>query len=220
VQTLPALTVEVLIRIGFRLLTGGLALLAALLVCVGALNLAAGAVDQVIGVRLEGTERYVARQREALAEVTRRMTGAGQAGVAPSPDDVAEARFHEAEIYDKEIAIASVYATWLLAFMPIYVTVLLAVLVPLWRLDPLTLWSQLSAWLERRRPRVAGSQLAPSTGRAPGPPARPAPPPDTRPPAGVPRGDAPARGASGPRPAVAGRAGPTAPGAARSGPPP
>jgi hypothetical protein len=207
VQTLPALTVEVLVRIGFRLLTGGLALLVALLVCVGALNLAAGAVDQVIGVRLEGTERYVGRQREALAEVTQRMTGAGQAGVAPSPDDVAEARFHEAEIYDKEIAIASVYATWLLAFMPIYVTVLLAVLVPLWRLDPLALWSQLSARLARRRP-----------------PARPAPPPaplpDTRPPAGAPRGDDPSRGASGPRPAVAGRAGPTAPGAARTGPPP
>jgi hypothetical protein len=142
VQTLPVLTVEVLIRIGFRLVTGALALVVAFLVCVGALNLAAGAVEPVITVRLQGTEQYVGRQREALAEVTRRIAGAEQAGVAPAPDDVAGARFHESEIYDKEMAIASVYATWLLAFMPVYVTVVLAVLVPLWRLDPLTLWTQ------------------------------------------------------------------------------
>ena len=101
----------------------------------------------VITVRLEGTERYVAREREALAEVTRRLAGARRAGVAPSPDDLAEARFHEAEVYDKEMALASVYATWLLAFMPVYVTVVLAVLVPLWRLDPLALWSQSRARL-------------------------------------------------------------------------
>jgi hypothetical protein len=167
VQTLPVRLPEVALRIGFRLVTGGLALLFALLVCVGVLNLAAGAVDSVITLRLQGTEQYVARQRDALGEVTRRIAGARQAGVAPSADDLAEARFHESEIYDKEMAVASVYATWLLAFLPIYVTVVLAVLVPLWRLDPLAIWSQARAWLERRR-RPAGGP-APESGGATGP---------------------------------------------------
>jgi hypothetical protein len=166
VQTVPVLLAEVALRIGFRLATGGLALLVALVVCLGTLNLAAGAVDQVITVRLEGTERYVAREREALAEVTRQIDGARQAGVAPSPDDLAEARFHEAEVYDKEMALASVYATWLLAFMPVYVTVVLAVLVPLWRLDPLAIWSQSRARLARRRRPAAGP--APESGGATG----------------------------------------------------
>ena len=75
-QTLPVLLPEVALRIGFRLVTGGLALLFALLVCVGALNLAAGAVEPVITVRLQSTERYVARQRDALEEATRRIAGA------------------------------------------------------------------------------------------------------------------------------------------------
>jgi hypothetical protein len=190
VPTLPVLLVEVLIRMGFRLVTGGLALLFALLVCLGAINLAAGAVDQLIAVRLQGTEGYVARQREALAAVTGRIAGAGQAGVAPSPDDVADARFHEAEIYDKEMALASAYATWLLAFMPIYVTVVLAVLVPLWRLDPVPLWSKTGAWLERRGRggRVAGPPPAPDSRAAAGPAVLPAgspradPPPSVSPP--------------------------------------
>ena len=145
-QTVPVLLAQVALRIGFRLVTGGLALLFALLVCVGALNLAAGAVEPVITVRLQSTERYVAREREALAEATGRIAGARRAGVAPSPDDLAEARFHEAEIHDKEMAIASVYATWLLAFMPIFVTVVLAVIVALPR-----------RWLSRGRYRSARS---------------------------------------------------------------
>ena len=180
--TLPILLVEVLIRMGFRLVTGGLALLFALLVCLGAINLAAGAVDQLIAVRLQGTEEYVARQREALAAVTGRIAGAGQAGVAPSPDDVADARFHEAEIYDKEMALAAAYATWLLAFMPIYVTVVLAVLVPLWRIDPVPLWSKTGAWLEHRRRRVAGPPPAPDPRGAAGPAVPPAGSPRAAPP--------------------------------------
>jgi hypothetical protein len=174
VQTLPVLLAEVAIRIGFRLVTGGLALLFALLVCVGAINVAAGAVDQIVTARLQGTEGYVARQREALAEVTRRIAGAGRAGVTPSPDDAAAARFHEAEIYDKEMAIASVYATWLLAFMPVYLTVALAVMVPLWRLDPLALWAQTGAWLERRPRRAAGPPAASASGGVAGPSVHPA----------------------------------------------
>jgi hypothetical protein len=185
VQTLPVLLPEVALRIGFRLVTGGLALLFALLVCVGALNLAAGAVDQVITVRLQGTEQYVARQRDALEEVTRRIAGARQAGMPPSPDDLAGARFHESEIFDKEMAIASVYATWLLAFMPVYVTVVLAVLVPLWRLDPLTLWPQPGAWLQRHRRRVAGPPPAPESDGAAGPSGPPAGAAVTAPPRGV-----------------------------------
>ena len=185
-QTVPVLLAQVALRIGFRLFTGCLALLIALLVCLGTLNLTAGAVDQVITVRLEGTERYVAREREALAETTRRIAGAQRTGVAPSADDLAEARFHEAEVYDKEMALASVYATWLLAFMPIYVTVVLAILVPLWRLDPLAIWSQSRTRLARRRP-------APEPGGATGPADHPA--------AGG--GADPPRGASAPPPAVA-----------------
>jgi hypothetical protein len=151
VPTLRVLLVEVLIRMGFRLVTGALALVFALVVCLGAINLAAGAVDQLIAARLQGTEGYVARQREALAAVSGRIAGARQAGGAPSPEDVAAAQFHEAEIYDKEMALAAAYATWLLAFMPIYVTVVLAVLVPLWRLDPIPLLAKTGAWLVGRR---------------------------------------------------------------------
>ena len=109
--------------------------------------------------------------------------------MAPSSDDLAEARFHELEIHDKEMAIASVYATWLLAFMPIFVTVVLAVIVPLWRLDPLAIWSPSATRLERRRP-AAG----PAPGGAPGSAVHPA---------GAAGADPP-RDASTPQPAVAG----------------
>jgi hypothetical protein len=125
-------------------------------------------VDHLIADRLRGTEQYVARQRAALDAVNRRLAAAGQAGAAPAPEDVAAAQFHEAEIYDKEMSIATAYASWFLAFMPVYVTVVLAVLVPLWRLDPLPLWASASAWWGRRR---RGAPQAPAGRRVPAHPA-------------------------------------------------